>query len=302
MEYILPRTRSHISFLSLLVLGALAFTPIGGQDQQTIAVLEFDGFGVSTQEVAALTNRLRTNLTQLGTYQLIERGRMEQILMEQDFQMTGCTSDECAVEIGQLLGAELMLAGSIGKVGNTWTIEMRIVDVETGAIVRTASYDTRSEVDVVLTEGMRDAAIRIAGVKWAEEGNAGRDHTDLREGDQVFDSTLEITEVGFTHDAEFDVMVRNLGDTDCIIHRISIKKISAPGDVAMPMLQPTAKYHIPVGDIPLGGSKSISVSHVVPARKADRFLIALETTTVYILELTLHYNRNQEVSFTRRIW
>ena len=48
------------------------------QEKPTLAVLEFDGFGISTQEVAALSNRLRTNLTQLGTYRIIERGLMQQ--------------------------------------------------------------------------------------------------------------------------------------------------------------------------------------------------------------------------------
>ncbi len=134
------------------------------QEKPTLAVLEFDGFGISDPEIQTLTNRLRTNLTQLGVYRIIERGLMLQILTEQDFQMTGCTSDECAVEVGQLLGAQLMLAGSIGRVGNTWTVEMRIIDVETGAVMKSASYDTRGEIDLVLTEGMGAAARRIAGV------------------------------------------------------------------------------------------------------------------------------------------
>ncbi len=134
------------------------------QEKPTLAVLEFDGFGLSDPEIQTLTNRLRSNLTQLGVYRIIERGLMLQILQEQDFQMTGCTSDECAVEVGQLLGAQLMLAGSIGKVGNTWTVEMRIIDVETGAVTKSASYDTRGEIDLVLTEGMGAAARKIAGV------------------------------------------------------------------------------------------------------------------------------------------
>jgi hypothetical protein len=69
-----------------------------------------------------------------------------------------------------------------------------------------------------------------------------------------------------------------------------------------PILNPTAKYHIPVNDIPLGESKSLSVSHLVPARSADRFLIALETTTVYVLEVTLHYNKDSSVSFSKPTW
>ncbi len=134
------------------------------QEKPTLAVLEFDGFGLSDPEIQTLTNRLRSNLTQLGVYRIIERGLMLQILQEQDFQMTGCTSDECAVEVGQLLGAQFMLAGSLGRVGSTWTVDMRIIDVETGAAIRSASYDTRGEIDQVLTEGMGAAARKIAGV------------------------------------------------------------------------------------------------------------------------------------------
>ncbi len=115
-------------------------------------------------------------------------------------------------------------------------------------------------------------------------------------------SILEVTKVGFTHNAEFDVMVRNLGDRDLIIHKITITKLKAPGIAVSPILEPTAQYHIPVGDIPLWGSKSIDVSHVVYANSVDRFSIALHTTTVYTLKVTFEYNEGKAVSFTRRIW
>ena len=153
---------------SLMVLS----TALVAQERPTLAVLDFDGYGISEPEVAALINRLRTNMTQLDQYRIIERGLMIDILREQDFQMSGCTSDECAVEVGQLLGAQFMLSGSIGKVGMTWTIEMRIIDVETGEAVRSASYDTQGTIDVVLTEGMSSAARRISGVAIADAAPA----------------------------------------------------------------------------------------------------------------------------------
>ncbi len=183
-------SKSNVSATAWLITILLMGIPHPGkaQEKPTLAVLEFDGFGISTQEVAALSNRLRTNLTQLGTYRIIERGLMQQILLEQDFQLTGCTSDECAVEIGQLLGAQFMLAGSIGKVGNTWTIEMRIVNVQSGEVVRTASYDTRGEVDIVLTEGMGAAARKITGVELAETASAAT-RTILRPG--ILDVSVE---------------------------------------------------------------------------------------------------------------
>jgi hypothetical protein len=131
---------------------------------------------------------------------------------------------------------------------------------------------------------------------------AGRDLTVVNQADRKTDALLEVTHVAFTCDAEFDVMVRNLGNTDLIIYEISIRKVEAPGVLILPILRPTAKYHIPVDDIPVGGTKSLQVSHVIPARGADRFLIALESTTVYVLEVTLHYNKNQTVAFTKRSW
>ena len=131
----------------------------------TIAILDFEGIGVSAEEARVLTNRLGTHMVQLGRYQVIERGQMEQILTEQDFQMTGCTSNECAVEIGQLIGAQQMLAGSFGKLGTAYTIDMRIIDVATGRILKTTSYDIEGSINRLLSEGLAEAVKRIAGVE-----------------------------------------------------------------------------------------------------------------------------------------
>ena len=141
----------------------LPVTPGMGQEKQTLAILDFDGLGISQQEAQLLTNRLRTILVQMEVYNVIERGQMEQILQEQNFQLTGCTSQECAVEVGQLLGAQRMMIGSIGKIGQTFTVDLRIIDVETSAIDKSASYDIRGEIDQMLTEGMMEVARRITG-------------------------------------------------------------------------------------------------------------------------------------------
>src|SRR5690349_250131 len=53
---------------------------------------------------------------------------------------------------------------------------------------------------------------------------------------------LEITDVGFTHDAEFDVKVRNLGDDAVIINQISILLVKDYDSMVLPVLEPTAKY------------------------------------------------------------
>ena len=129
----------------------------------TIAVLDFEGRGISQTEVAALSDRLRNELFRLDVFQVVERGMMETILTEQDFQLTGCTSDECLVEIGQLLGAEMMVGGSISKIGDMYTASARIVNVETSQVIMVADYDLEGKINDMLTIGMKELAIRLAG-------------------------------------------------------------------------------------------------------------------------------------------
>lgn len=135
---------------ALPIIIVLITSILSAQNQQTIAVLEFEGFGISTSEVAALTNRLRTELVLSNAVTVVERGQMEQILLEQDFQMIGCTSNDCVVEVGQLLGVNAMVAGSLGKVGSTFTTDFRIIDVTSGRITYSLKKNYRGEIDDLL--------------------------------------------------------------------------------------------------------------------------------------------------------
>ncbi|MCH8024305.1 MAG: hypothetical protein IIB43_06320, partial [Candidatus Marinimicrobia bacterium] len=110
----------------------IAFVALGTTlwaQKPTIGVMDFEGRGVSQTEVAALSDRLRNELFRLDKFQVVERGMMEIFLKEQDFQLSGCTSNECLVEVGQLLGAQMMVGGSISKVGDIFTASARIVNV-----------------------------------------------------------------------------------------------------------------------------------------------------------------------------
>jgi len=116
------------------------------------------------------------------------------------------------------------------------------------------------------------------------------------------DGRLEITNVGFTRDSEFDVQLRNLSGNDLIIHNITITKVKDHNVGVAPELKPTARYKLPVDEIAEGASKTITVSHVVPAHGSDRLLIALSTTKVYTLKVTFTYNKDQTATFERSTW
>ena len=50
-------------------------------------------------------DRLRANYS-IRNIKVIEREMMEEIIKEQGFQQSGCSTDECMVEVGKLIGVE----------------------------------------------------------------------------------------------------------------------------------------------------------------------------------------------------
>ena len=89
---------------------------------------------------------------------------MDAILQEQGFQQTGACSDaSCIVEVGQLLAVHKMLGGSIGLVGRAYSINLRIIDVQSGKIERQVSHDIRSSKEDLVSVHIRNVARQMAG-------------------------------------------------------------------------------------------------------------------------------------------
>ncbi|MEJ2053176.1 MAG: PEGA domain-containing protein [Calditrichaceae bacterium] len=103
--------------------------------------------GLNPSEVGSLSDRLRSLLVKTNAFDVVDRGQMEEILKEQGFQMSGCTSAECAVEAGQILGVEEMITGSIGKIGRLYTIDIILIDVETSKIIKSITRDYQGEIE-----------------------------------------------------------------------------------------------------------------------------------------------------------
>ena len=130
--------------------------------------MDFSGGGISTGEAQALTERLRLELFNVGSFKLVERGMMEQVLQEQGFQQSGCTDSECMVQVGNLIGVELMIGGSISKVGTVHSVSAKIFSVSTGEIVKTAQLDFRGDIgDLMLGGKENDSTSR----RWSQAVN-----------------------------------------------------------------------------------------------------------------------------------
>ena len=133
----------------------------------TAAVMELDAKeGVSAGMVSTVSDYLRTQLVNTNKFNIVTRENMESILKEQKFQMSGCTSQECIVELGQLLGVRKMFTGSIGKVGNVYILNVKIVNVESGKIEKAEAEEASTEEN--LLPAVRNLAQKIAGLAAAQ--------------------------------------------------------------------------------------------------------------------------------------
>lgn len=133
-----------------------------------VAILDLEGRGISALEAATLTDRLRSEMVTIGAFVVVERGQMEMLLEEQGFQQTGCTSAECAVEVGKLLGVQKMITGSIGKLGELYTVDARMFDVQTGEIERVSKREHRGGIEGLI-DLLEVVTKDLAGIEEVEE-------------------------------------------------------------------------------------------------------------------------------------
>jgi hypothetical protein len=147
----------------IILLLALASVSIASSETKiAVAVNDLVGQGVDQATAAVISERLRVELINTQAFRVMERAQMQTILQEQGFQESDvCNSNECVVKMGQLFGVEQMVIGTIGSVGNLYTISLRMVNVATGEALYTASEDCRCSIEEVLTNATKNIAMKL---------------------------------------------------------------------------------------------------------------------------------------------
>jgi hypothetical protein len=150
MKFIKPVVSSFV-----IMLACIRFVNAQEANRIGIAVSDLAASGVKESDASIVSEQLRVELIKCPRLRLIERSQMQEILKEQGFQQTGCTNDECAVEIGQLLGVKNMAVGSLGIGGSYTVLSVRILDVGTGEILFNESIRTKGGIDNLLETGIK---------------------------------------------------------------------------------------------------------------------------------------------------
>jgi len=153
--------RARLARVSMvLALGAALSTSALAAQQEAddrrpgVAVLRFDNGGSHGPQAEAddfaalevgLQQMLLTELSQSTDLRIVERGRLNDLLSEQNLSAEGRTDPGNAVQIGKLVGARYVVLGSFTDLFGQFRMDVRVVDAETGDILESESVRDRRE-------------------------------------------------------------------------------------------------------------------------------------------------------------
>ncbi len=146
---------------------------VTGFAQENIAVMELEAKNISSADVSVLTDKFRSEIIKTRKFNVMERERMNDILKEQGFQLSGvCSTDECATKAGHIIGVSKMIAGSIGKLGSSYLVTLRMIDIESGKIVRNVDETIKGNEEYLLETGMSQMVTKLLSVRDLGQKNA----------------------------------------------------------------------------------------------------------------------------------
>jgi hypothetical protein len=160
---------------SIALLAAAVSAPA---QRISLAVTAIEPIGVRGDTAKIVEQIVQEEFANVPLFQLVERGRLDLLLKEQELQVGGITSAESAVRAGNVLNVQKVVFGSIGKYQSEYVaymLSLRLVDVERGAVEATGSVDIPSDKEIrpavaQLVERL-SARISISGrVARVEEG------------------------------------------------------------------------------------------------------------------------------------
>lgn len=131
-----------------LLLASVFWGGIAAASEPTaITVWPFDSDVIGQEALAnerllaqeILPDLLGAELSVSSRLRLVERQRLGEVLNEQKLGASGLADQATRLRLGRLVGARWMVFGSYLRIGDSWQIDTRVVDVESSRILATSS-------------------------------------------------------------------------------------------------------------------------------------------------------------------
>jgi hypothetical protein len=126
---------------------------------QKLAVWRFDALGIAPELVARLETLFRMELDRLDRQPMPTRRDIDRTITGDARECTG--EDRCLAAIGKRLGVDVIVAGTVGQLGDNYVLTIKSVDVASARPLQPIkSAPLRGQPDELI-EGVRVAAYRL---------------------------------------------------------------------------------------------------------------------------------------------
>jgi len=220
--------RSPKSFLFILLLITSMCLPYSSFAKEKLAVMDLKAkYGVADGLAEALSVEVRNAIHGQGEYQVLSKEDLETIAERTKMrQSLGCDDTQCLIDFGQAIGTKYMVAGSVSKLGDTYSVDLRLIDTEgddTGVKNR-ASKKCACPEDQLFGTAM-DAATLVMGKEISETVAAAETATETVSPGL---SQADVSNVcGVWEDGALKIVVDDVVRTDrCLIVMIEFTNIS----------------------------------------------------------------------------
>lgn len=108
--------------------------------EATVAVYYFTEKGAESPHSEYVLNHLTTSLSNAlreeeYAAKLVSRSLLDRIMEEHSFQLSGLADPEKQLSLGKLLGADIIVAGTITSIEDGYEVNAQLVEVESGIVL-----------------------------------------------------------------------------------------------------------------------------------------------------------------------
>ncbi|MCX7022146.1 MAG: DUF5050 domain-containing protein, partial [bacterium] len=174
--------RKKVIIILLIASAALAAPKL------KIAFMGLEPSGVSESVASGVSDSFLNALINTYRFEVVERDRLEALMEEQGLAISGCTTTECFVKVGQLAGAQKVIVGKVAQVGGSYIVSVRLVDVYSSRVEQSLAQESRSLEDLLTVANslavQLSGTISVDGTVVLVSGNTIK--TDLGSQDGVY--------------------------------------------------------------------------------------------------------------------
>lgn len=132
-----------------IVLGMLLVVTSMFAQTNTVAVVPFDYKGVSSDDAETITEIFTSEYAAASSITVVDRVNFEKIKEQMKFELTDWSNNEKIAQLGKALNANLVLCGQVRTVGNKISLNVRVINVNTTAIVSSSTGYTSELVGLL---------------------------------------------------------------------------------------------------------------------------------------------------------